>query len=844
VPPEPEVSSVRSFGELLSAYRRAAGLTQEELAGRAGLSSDAVSLLERGLRTSPRAMTVTLLARALGLTPIERQAFAAAAAKPKPAPRAVLRVAPDLRTPPTPFVGREGTLARAVDVLAEPGVRLVTLTGAPGAGKTRLALEMAALLAGRFRDGVVAVTLAPLADAGLVLPAIRQALGLHEDRSGTALETVAAHCSVRHLLLVLDNFEHLLAAGPELADLLARCPGLQVLATSRAPLRVRGEHEFEVPPLRLPTPEEERSGDPAALRAIASVSLFLERAAAAAPGFELTAENAGAVATICRRLDGLPLALELAAPWVRLLPPRELLARLDHRLELLVDGPRDLPERQRTLRAALRWSSDLLAPEQRALLRRLSVFAGSAPLDALETVGQAAGPLPGGVLRGLAALVDHGLVRRIANHRAEPRVTVLESVREFGRELLEEAGEVVVTARAHLDWCTRLAVEAQTALAGPEQARWLERLTWEHDNVRSALRWAAEHGPSATGLRLAAALRDFWLDRGHTREGLAALERLLEAGGPVDPVVGAAALRTSGALAWRLGSVDPVVGAAALAASGALAWRLGSDELAAARFRESVAVYRELGDDRGLAEALRGLGPALERLGDHEASLALFEEAVALLRGLDDRPALAVALMHLGVAVSRDGHAGRATALYEEALALYRRLDNALGTAMCLVNLGNQTRQEGDLDVARGRIEEAVAIARRLDAPFHLAAALEGLSSVAWAAGDPAASGRYGRESMREFAAVGQRQGVAVSLRALARVAWAEGDAARAVRLYGAAHAICPIELAPDKDEHHTHDPVLSALREALGEETFAAALEGGGRLSLEQAVAEAAGQG
>jgi predicted ATPase/transcriptional regulator with XRE-family HTH domain len=815
------VSSVRSFGELLAAYRRAAGLTQEELAGRAGLSSDAVSLLERGLRTSPRATTVTLLARALGLTPIEQRAFAATA-KPKPAPRAVLRVAPDLRTPPTPFVGREDALAMALGVLARPGVRLVTLTGAPGAGKTRLALEMAAALADRYRDGVVAVTLAPLADAGLVMPAIRQALGLHENRGEPALETVADHCSVRHLLLVLDNFEHLLAAGPELVELLGPCPGLQVLATSRAPLRVRVEHELEVPPLRLPTPEEERAGDPAALRAVASVSLFLERAAAATPGFELTAGNAGAVATICRRLDGLPLALELAAPWVRLLPPRELLARLDHRLELLVDGPRDLPERQRTLRAALRWSSDLLAPEQRALLRRLSVFAGSAPLDALESVGQAAGPLPGGVLRSLAALVDHGLVRRVTDHRAEPRVTVLESVRELGRELLEEAGELVVTARAHLDWCTRLAAEAQTALAGPEQAGWLERLTRELDNVRAALRWAADGGSAETGLRLAASLHDFWLDRGHTREGLAVLERLLRAGGPVDPAVGAAALR----------------------AAGALAWRLGSDELAVARFRESVAISRELGDDRGLAEALRGLGPALDRLGDHEASLARFEEAVSLLRGLDDPPELAVALMHLGVAVGRDGHRRRATALYEEALAMFRRLDNALGTAMCLVNLGNQTRQDGDLDVARAQIEEAAAIARRLDAPFHLAAALEGLSSVAWAAGDPAASGGYGRESLREFARVGQRPGVAVSLRALARVAWAEGEMLRAVRLYGAAHAICPIELAPDKDEHATHDGAIAALREGLGEETFAAAHEGGGRLSLDQAVAEASAQG
>jgi predicted ATPase len=729
----------------------------------------------------------------------------------------VLRVAPDLRSPPTPFVGREGTLATGLDLLARPGVSLVTLTGAPGAGKTRLALEMAAELADRYRDGVVAVTLAPLADSGLVMPAIRQALGLHEDRSESALETVVAHCSVRHLLLLLDNLEHVLAVGPELVELLARCPGLQVLATSRAPLRVRVEHELEVPPLPLPTPDEERSGDPAALRAVASVSLFLERAAAAAPGFELTADNAGAVAAICRRLDGLPLALELAAPWVRLLPPRELLARLDHRLELLVDGPRDLPERQRALRTALRWSSDLLAPEQRALLRRLSVFAGSAPLDALEDVCQAAGPLPGGALRGLAALADHGLVRRVGDHPVEPRVTVLETVREFGRELLEEAGELVVTARAHLDRYTCLAAEARTALAGPEQAAWLERLTSEHDNVRAALRWAAECGPAETGLRLAAALQQFWLFHGHNREGLAVLERLLSTDGPVDPGVRAAALRTAGSLAWRL----------------------GSNELAVARLRESVAIFRELGDARALADAVGSLGPAVDRLGDHDASLALFEEAVSLLRGLDDPAGLPAALLRLGGYAGLYGEARRATALFEEALGLYQRLDNALGMAMCLLNLGNQARVDGDLDLARARAGEAVAIALRLDAPALLGPALAILSSVARTAGDPASSGRYARESLRVSAALGEGQNVAVCLRSLAWVAWTEREAVRAARLYGAAHAICPIDLAPDRDEEE-HEAAVAALREALGDDAFVAAQAAGGRLSPEQAAAEA----
>jgi len=680
-------------------------------------------------------------------------------------------------------------------------------------------MELATAVVDRYRDGVIAVSLAPLSDVGLVMPAVGQALGVRESHDGPARTAVLAHCAKRQLLLVLDNLEHVLAIGPELVDLLGECPGLQVLATSRAPLRLRVEHELDVPPLPVPTPDEERSADPSTVGQVASVSLFVERAGVASPGFELTVGNAGAVAAICRRLDGLPLALELAAPWVRLLSPRELLARLDRRLELLVDGPRDLPERQQTLRAALCWSTDLLGPGERALLRRLAVFAGGVPFDALEQVGQAAGPLPRDVLHCLAALVDHGLVRPAADQTGEPRVMVLESVREFGAEQLKEAGELEITATAHLDWYAGRAAEAHGALAGPAQAAWLDRLTLELDNLRAALRWAATSGPAETGLRLAAALQYFWLSRGHDREALAMLERLLQVRAAVDPLVRARALRTAGTLARRL----------------------GSGTLADARFRASIAIYREVGDERGLAEALRGLAAVRADLDDHEAALALFEEAVALLRRLDEPAELAVALNHLGAALARDGRGARATVLYEEALVMFRRVDNALGTAMCLVNLGNQTRLDGNAGLARAYIEEAAGIARRLDAPFHLAAALQGLSTLAWVAGDVAGSGRYGRQSLVEFVRVEQPHGVAVALRVLARVAWGEGRPARSVRLYGAAHAICPIELAPDKDERRMHAPVLDALRADLGETGFTAAMLDGGRLSLEQAAAEAA---
>jgi predicted ATPase/DNA-binding XRE family transcriptional regulator/Tfp pilus assembly protein PilF len=801
-----------SFGDLLAAYRAAAGLTQEELAGRAGLSVDAVSLLERGARSSPRPRTVRLLADALALGARERDAFAAAVRRRRSS--AVFRVAPDLLLPSTPFVGRQDELARIAALLGRPHVRLLTLTGSPGAGKTRLALEAAASLAASYRDGGVLVTLGPLTGPRLVMPAIRQGLGLDEADAESPLETVARHCRVRHLLLVLDNFEHVVAAGPELAELLARCPGVQALATSRAPLRLRAEHELQVPPLELPADGSE----PAALRAVSSVRLFLDRVGAAAPAFRLTARNAAAVAAICRRLDGLPLALELAAPWMKLLPPQDLLTRLDRRLDLLVAGPRDLPERQRTMRAALSWSCELLEPGARALLRRLSQFPASAPLSALECVCEAAGPLDGGVLHHLAALGDHCLVLRLSPDGVEPRVTMLESIREFGRELLVEAGELEVTARAHLAHYVDLAVQARRELRGRAQAAWLARLRREHDNVRAALGWAADRGETEAGLRLAAELSAFWDFAGHRREGLSWLERLLSAGGDVDPHVRAEALHTAASLAWRVGSY----------------------ELAAARQRESLAIFRELRDPRGVANATRGMGIALDGQGRYAESLLLFEEAVSLLRELGDREPLASALLNFGVAQARHGDRGRSTALYEEALAIYRDLGNALSTAHCLVNLGNRARADGNLELAEARHEEAAAIARRLDAPFHLAAALVGLGEVARTRGDTATASDHFREGLRQFARPDERQGVAVCLRMLGWAAWTEGRAEKAARLYGAGEALWPDASAADEDEEHLHTETAAALRERLGPAAYAAAYAAGARLSVEEAVAEA----
>jgi predicted ATPase/DNA-binding XRE family transcriptional regulator len=803
------------FGELLSAYRAAAGLTQEELAARASLSVDAISLLERGVRSSPRSGTVRALVEALGLGRREREAFAAAARRPHRRRAPALRVPPDLRLPATPFVGRERELDRIRSLLARADVRLLTLTGSPGAGKTRLALEAAALLAGGYRDGAVVVTLGPLTAPELVMPAIRRSLELPEAATEPPLQTVVAHCRVRQLLLVLDNLERLLPAGSELAELLARCPGLQILATSRAALRVRAQRELPVPPLRLPTTDEERTREPAALLESPAVRLFLDRVEAAVPDFRLTAANTAAVAAICRRLDGLPLALELAAPWIRVLSPAALLARLDRRLDLLVDGPRDLPERQRTMRAALRWSYELLDPGPQALLRRLSVFAGSAPVDALDRVCQAAGPL-GNVLQHLSTLADHNLVRPLPADGHEARVTMLESVREYARELLAAAGELEATAQAHLEHCTDLAVAARGEIKGMAQAAWLDRLRREHDNLRVTMEWAAQHGRTEMGLRMTAALAAFWDFAGHRREGLSNLERLLAAGGDVDPSVRAEALHVAASLAWRL----------------------GASEQAVARQRESLALYRELRDPRGVANAMRGLGIALDLEGGYAESLRLFEEAVSLLRELGDRELLASALLNLGVGQARHGDPRRAVALYEEALAMYRDMGNALSTALCLVNLGNRAKSDGLVALAAARYEEAAAIARRLDSPVHLAVAAIGLGDIARLCGDTAAAAERYRESLRLFAGPEERQGVAVCLRMLAWVAWREERPDAAARLYGAADALWSDAASADEDEEWLHVQAATGLREQLGEERFVALRQAGGRLSWDEAVA------
>jgi len=810
-----DVSGTDVLGALLRGYRAAANMTQEELAERAGLSVHAIAALERGRRRTPRTSTIEFLAGALDLSPQQREALVTAARGGTVHQAAGPVAPPELPLPGSDLIGRDDELAQACQLLSMRGVRLLTLTGPPGSGKTRLALEIATRSVGRYPHGVTVVSLGPLGDSTLVMTAVCRALGVTEAGGETPADAVDRHCREREMLLVLDNFEHVLPAAPEVAHLLNRCAGLDALVTSRAALRVRDEREMPVPPLAVPDADVEPAGVPVGLRETASVRLFMERAEAILPGFRLTAGNAGAVAAICLRLDGLPLALELAAPWLRLLSPAQLLERLDNRLELLEEGARDLPDRQRTMRHALRWSYELLDEQPRALLRRLSVFAGGASLDGVERVGQAAGTLSGGVLRHLAVLADHSLVHRVEAAAGEPRVTMLESVREYAFEELAAADEWEVTAEAHLAFHADLAGQARSGMKGTDQASWLRRLGLEHDNLRAALAHARDSGRVDSGLRLATDLGPFWDYGGHRQEGLQWLRRLLAAGS-----------------ANRPGRAD------ALGVAGYLAWHLGDHDAASSYCRESLAISRALSDPRRIATALYGLGLAAGSGRDHDGAIHFFEEALATLRDLDDRELRARALLNLGTQVGHRGDHSRAAGLFEEALRLQREHGNALGEALCLLNLGAAARATHDVTRARTCLDQSVAIARRLDSPYHLAAALAHLGDLARTSGDGDGGAAHYRESLSLFAGIGSRFGVSVCLRRLAWLAWRDDHGERAARLYGAASTLSPSGPADQTDVDATVGDEVQ-LREQLGRRRFEAAYESGRRLSMEEAATE-----
>ena len=742
----------------------------------------------------------------------------------------------------TRLVGREREAVVARASLGRGDTRWLTLTGPGGIGKTRLAVEVASGVATDFADGVCFVPLASLRDPDLVLPAVANAVGVRDGGDRPLVEHLVTHLRDRHLLLVLDNMEQVFGAATAVATLLEACSRLSVLVTSRVVLRVRGEQVLTVPPLDGPE----------------AVSLFLQRAQMIDPDVALTDANVTTIAEVCNRLDGLPLAIELAAARLQVLSPSALLARLNHRLNVLARGARGAPERQRTLRNTLDWSHELLRPAEQVLFRRLAVFAGGCDAEAVEAVvalGGDAEPVP--PLDTVVELLDSSLLQRSVVS-GESRFTMLDTVREYALERLETSGEVKAARRRHAAYFLGLARQAQLHLRGPGSLSWLDRLEADHDNVRAALEWSLVEEPE-TALWLAAELWRFWWKRGHLREGRAWLERGLKTGEGATAAARAAALTAAGELAERHTDYDAATAryeealplwrdlgdtrgmAATLDGLAETAMRQGDYDRAAELRKQGIAFWRDLNDTMKLADSLGSLGALVLDQGHVEQAQALCAESLALWREVGDPHSISIGLQDLGYATLVGGDPERAMALYEESLALRREVGDRQGVAHLLANLAEAARRQGDVSRAEALANEAVPIFGDLGDRRGEAYALNELGRVAQLQGDVQRAASLLALSLTLFQQVGDRWAITHCLESFAGIASTSGQAEHGAALFGAAAALRDAIGTPlPPAERAEHDRQVAEVRVALGADTFASAWTRGASLPLTEAIAEA----
>lgn len=729
----------------------------------------------------------------------------------------------NLTLPRTPLVGRDHEVAAVQRLLLQEQVGLLTLTGPGGIGKTRLALQAAANALDHFVDGVYFVSLAPISDPDLVASALAQTLGVREAAGRPLQESLQESLRDKQLLLVLDNFEQILPAAPLVSALLTACPCLKALVTSRASLHLYGEQEFPVPPLALPDTKQLAS---TGQTDFAAIDLFCQRARAVKPDFVLTPDNAAAVAQICIGLDGLPLAIELAAARIKLFSPAALLARLDQRLTLLTGGAHDLPTRQRTLRDEIAWSYDLLTPEEQKLFRRLAVFIGGFTLEAAQAVGNAQGDLAINVLDGIATLIDQNLLKQIEQPGDEARFGMLETLREYGLAQLTASDEAKTIRRRHAYYFVALAEAIEPLLGGPqsqsEPAR--SRLRSELDNLRLVFAWSQSPSPqddqprTEVGARLACALSFFPFGNDHIHELRGWLETTLQ---------------------WA--EVPTALRAKALWGAGMAAIVHGDYHIARAELEESVALCRTVDNPSQLAAALRELCLVAYTQRDLTAAQRYGEESLALYRTLGRQAGLALVLEGLGSTFVHQGNLAAARALFEEQLALAQLLDQATLRSGALVGLGWIARLETDFATAYEYFTEALTIRRELREDWMIGEALDLLGELCQQQGAREEARHHYLEGLTVAHAFGDKGGMALILYHLSTLALVQRQPLRAARLLGAATA-----LRRASGGLHFHSPTTLAdweststtLQTALGAERFAARWAEGQAMRLEEAVA------
>ena len=736
------------------------------------------------------------------------------------------RAVPSPRASPPSFVGRKREIREIHALLELEDVRLLTLTGPPGAGKTRLAVELTAELDKEFPEGAILVALAPVSDPDLVALTICDALGVQQRRGRPPAETLAAYLRGRRVLLVLDNFEQILVAAPLLADILLGAPTVKLLVTSRAPLDLPEERIYSLPPLQLPDPSF--SGDLGRLRRTEAVRLFVDRARDARSDFELTEANSKAVAELCMRLDGLPLPLELAAARVKLLSPTAILERLVQRLERLKAAPGSgVPARHRTLHSAIAWSYDLLTEEERALLTSLAVFVGGFTLAGADAV---VGGLDLDIVDGIESLLANNLVKteRISGEQA--RFGMLETIREYGLERLAERGDGEAVRRRHADFYLSLAEEAEPGLMGPEQVVWLQQLDTERGNLRAALTWTTQSAESEVGLRTAAALWRFWQLRASEAEGREYLDRLLAAG-----------------------TSSPSTRAKAQTMAASLAYAQG-DNAAVRRYLEaSIPVHRALNQDYFLAGSLGVLGSSALAEGDTERARMLIEEGLETARRIGDLSKESQAIAQLGHVLVATGDLDEAKRTFAESVRRARGLGNARSVAGWTRSIGEIALVQGDYLQARQLFEESLAIHRRLDDAWGISGSLSNLAFLALETKDNDTARRLLDESIKLDGKAGYGYRIAGSLELSAKLAAAENRPQRAARLYGAASvaresfrlSVGPdwragsigFSFVPTGIDFPDPGRKVDELQALLGDEAFSKAWAQGEAMSLEEAL-------